>query len=76
MITGKEPIAQIVEKYPFLGEIFMEYGLHCVSCHVAEVETLEEGCMSHGMDEKTYEMLLEDVNELIQDNLKKENPLK
>jgi hydroxylamine reductase len=33
----------------------MSCGLHCISCGVSQVETLEEACMTHGLD--VYDML-------------------
>ena len=63
-ITADMTIGDIVEQYPQAAEVFTEYGLHCVGCHVASWETIEEGARGHGMDDETIEMMLRDANEI------------
>ena len=58
-------IADIVEKYPVCIEIMLRYGLHCVGCHVAADESLEQGAKGHGMDDEQIEEMLDDMNEKI-----------
>lgn len=48
-------VADIVQQYPQLVDVMMSCGLHCISCGVSQVETLEEACMTHGLD--VYDML-------------------
>ena len=62
LITRDMTIGDIVEQYPHVAEVFLEYGLHCVGCHVAFWETIEEGARGHGMDEETIDMMLRDAN--------------
>jgi len=70
-------IANIVSENPEVIEVFLEYGLHCVSCHISGVETLEEGAARHGMDENTINMMIKDANQVISENLNliKEKPV-
>ena len=42
-----------------------EYGLHCFSCHMGGVETLEEGCKVHDMEDEMVDELLDDINTAI-----------
>ena len=51
--------------------MMMEHGLHCVSCHVAAVETLEQGMTAHGYSEEDLDMLLKDLNILMERKAKK-----
>ncbi len=62
LITRDMTVGEIVEQFPQVAEIFMEYGLHCVGCHVAAWETIEEGARGHGMDEETIDMMIQDAN--------------
>jgi len=64
LITRDMTIGDITEAYPQSAEIFMEYGLHCVGCHVAFWETLEEGARGHGMDEETIDCMVRDANSI------------
>jgi hybrid cluster-associated redox disulfide protein len=34
---------------PDAAEILMSYGLHCIGCHIAVTETVEQGAMAHGL---------------------------
>lgn len=63
-IRGDSTIGDVVAKYPQVAPVFMKYGLHCVGCHVAVWETLEEGCMGHGMPEEEFKKLLKEANEV------------
>jgi hybrid cluster-associated redox disulfide protein len=62
-ITKDMLLAEIVQNYPNLGEILSEeYGFHCIGCFAAEMETLENGAMVHGMTKKEMEKLVEVLN--------------
>jgi len=61
-ITKDMIISQIVMDYPEVVEVFMEFGIHCFNCGVAQFETLEQGVMAHGID---VEEILEDLNFVI-----------
>ncbi len=67
-ITGKMPIAEIVENYPELAEVLTEdYGFHCIGCFASGMETLEEGAMVHGMSKKEITELIKTLNGLVDD---------
>jgi hybrid cluster-associated redox disulfide protein len=44
------------------AEILMSKGLGCLGCPMASEETLEEGCLAHGMTKKQVDELLREVN--------------
>lgn len=68
LITKNTLIGDIVEKYPEIGEVLVEdYGFHCVGCMAAEMETLEQGAMVHGMTTKEINKLVETLNGLADD---------
>ena len=68
IITRDMTIGDITEQYPSTAEVFMEYGLHCVGCHVAFWETLEEGARGHGMDEESIDCMIRDANTIAQES--------
>ena len=47
-----------MQENPKAAQILFESGLGCVGCPMAMQETIEEGCLAHGMDKK-------EINELI-----------
>ncbi|MFQ5531669.1 MAG: DUF1858 domain-containing protein [Candidatus Nanoarchaeia archaeon] len=57
-ITGKTKLSEILEKNPDAAEILFESGMACIGCPMSMQETLEMGCMAHGMSKK-------DINELV-----------
>lgn len=42
--------AEILQKYPAGIEVLLDKGMHCVGCHMAIHETLEQGAIMHGLD--------------------------
>ncbi|MBS3074732.1 DUF1858 domain-containing protein [Candidatus Pacearchaeota archaeon] len=68
-------IAEIFERFPKhideLSEIMADYGLHCVGCQVNAYETLEQGCLGHGLDGKVVKNLVNDLNKIISDKKNK-----
>ncbi len=68
MINKNMTIGEIVQKSPDAVQIMMSRGLHCVGCHVASWETLEEGCRGHGMDDDVIDALVNEINEKLASN--------
>ncbi len=59
-------LGEFAEKHPNAVSILMNYGLHCIGCHAAAFETIEQGAKSHGMDDKQIEKMINEINELIE----------
>lgn len=55
-------IGEVVKAYPAAAEVMMEYGLHCIGCHVAEWETLEQGCKAHGISDQEIKKMIDELN--------------
>ena len=55
-------IGELVEAHPESIDVMQKHGLHCIGCHVATWETLEQGAQGHGIDIKP---LVEDINKAI-----------
>lgn len=64
-ITKDWTIGKILEKYPNAAEIMFKNGLHCVGCHIAANETLEQGIISHGGSEEMVGKIVSEINDLI-----------
>ena len=62
--TGTETISYILMDLPESYEIFASYGLACAGCPIAPMEELQEGAKAHGMSDKVYKEMLEDLNEM------------
>ena len=61
-ITKNTIMSEILEEKPEAAKLLTEAGMHCVGCPMAMQETLEQGCMAHGMNKKQMDELVEELN--------------
>jgi len=59
-ITASMTIGEILAVDPKLSEILLGFGLHCFSCPLSQMETLEEAAMVHDVD---LEYMIKKLNE-------------
>ena len=57
--------SELLEKYPETAVIMMKHGLHCVGCHIAAFETIEQGCTAHGMSEEDIKKMIDEMNKAV-----------
>ncbi len=62
LITKSMTIGDAVNKYPEAAGVMLDYGLHCIGCHVNPFESIEMGAKAHGMDDKEINAMLKEVN--------------
>lgn len=62
-ITKKTKLSELLGKNPKAAEVLFEAGLPCVGCPMAMNETLEQGCLAHGMTKKQIDELIKRLNE-------------
>ena len=60
--TKNTTIGELLSVYPECAPILMEIGMHCLGCPSAQMETLGEAAMVHGIDADT---LVNTVNEYL-----------
>lgn len=60
-------ISDAAAYYPEAVEVFLEYGLHCVGCHISGYETIEEGAIGHGIDGDDFENMMLDAQDKIKE---------
>lgn len=61
-ITKDMTLGEVMQKYPETVEIMLQQGLHCIGCHIATYETIEQGAMGHGIDPKK---LIDEMNKAV-----------
>ena len=64
-ITKNTAISEVVCEYPETAELLVDAGMHCVGCPMAMQETIEQGCLAHGMSKKDIDKLIEKMNKKI-----------
>lgn len=69
-VNKKMTLSEVVQKFPQSAEIMMKYGLHCIGCHVAAWETIEQGALGHGMREKEIDRMVDEINVAVNKNKK------
>jgi|TARA_B100001971_G_C18163325_1_gene522717 hybrid cluster-associated redox disulfide protein len=61
-ITKNMLLSEVVEKYPEVAMVLRGYGLYCVGCDVANIETIEQGAKAHNLDNEEIGLMLKDMN--------------
>ncbi len=56
-------IEEAVKNFPQIIPVFLNYGLHCIGCHVANWETIEQGAMTHGIP--NLDDMMRDLNNAV-----------
>jgi hybrid cluster-associated redox disulfide protein len=63
-------IGELVINYPEAVQVLFDYGFHCIGCGLSAYETLEQGALAHGFDEKTIEQMIKDIKKVIKEKSK------
>jgi hybrid cluster-associated redox disulfide protein len=61
-ITKDMSIGEVVRKHPQTVAVFLEHGLGCLGCALAQYENIEQGARAHGID---IEALIADLNQVV-----------
>ena len=60
-ITKDMTLAEVLNYKKDAPGVLMGFGMHCFSCPMSQMETLEEACMVHGLE---LDLVLKKLNEL------------
>ncbi len=60
-ISKEMTLAEAVSRFPETIEVFLEHGMGCFGCGIAQFETIEQGAVAHGIDVKKLMNDLEKV---------------
>jgi hybrid cluster-associated redox disulfide protein len=52
----------LLRQFPKAAPILMNFGMHCIGCHIAVTETIAQGARAHGMDDKMIEEMIKELN--------------
>ena len=58
-ISKNTTIGELLTVFPEAAPILMEIGMHCLGCPSAQMESLEEAAMVHGID---ADLFVEKIN--------------
>lgn len=66
-ISADMKISEVLDKCPSAAEILMNEGVHCVGCHAAQWESLEDGLKSHGKSEEEIKQIIDKINKVVEE---------
>lgn len=64
-ITKDMLIGDVARKYPETIEVMFKHGMHCIGCGMTAYESIEQGCMGHGLSEEEIDKMVEEMNKLL-----------
>ncbi|UOD35627.1 DUF1858 domain-containing protein [Deferribacteraceae bacterium V6Fe1] len=67
MLNKNMKISDVLKKYPKCVEVFNSLNMGCISCMGIQTETLEKGCLMHGLD---VNILIKELEKFINENYK------
>ncbi len=62
-ISENSKISDVLTSHPETLSVFLKYGFACTGCSISGLETVKQGCLAHGFDEKTINQLVEELKE-------------
>jgi hybrid cluster-associated redox disulfide protein len=63
-ITKDTIIGECILAHPELADVFLDFGVHCVGCFAAQMETIGQGLKLHGKSDKEITNFIKKLNEL------------
>ncbi len=64
-ITKQTLIGEALKVCPESAEIMFDYGLHCIGCCGATMESIEDGAKAHGLSDKEIEEMVDKINKKV-----------
>ena len=61
-VTKEMLIGQLLRLDPNIAVVLMRAGMHCIGCPSAQMESLEEAAMVHGLD---VDVLVQHINDFL-----------
>ncbi|MEZ4812703.1 MAG: DUF1858 domain-containing protein [Caldisericia bacterium] len=49
-ITGEMTLGDVIKNWPETAEVFFQFGLHCIGCHISAFESVKDGAAAHGVN--------------------------
>lgn len=62
LFTKETTFGDLLQAKPEAASILAAYGLHCIGCHIAVFETIEQGAKAHGLSDDQIGEILKKIN--------------
>ena len=63
--TKKMTFRELLQRHPEAAPIIAARGLHCLGCHGALFESIEQGSEMHGLSDKEIDKMVAEINKSI-----------
>ena len=60
-ITRTMTFGELLGEYPAAGRVLAGRGLHCIGCHIAVSESVEDGARAHGLSEADIDSMMDEI---------------
>ncbi len=60
--TKDMTFGDLLQAKPEAASILAAYGLHCIGCHIAVFETIEQGSKAHGLSDEQIDEIMNKIN--------------
>ena len=60
-ITKTMTFGELLAEYPQAGRVLAAKGLHCIGCHIAVSESVEDGARVHGLSDVEIDAMIEEI---------------
>ena len=60
-ITKTMTFGELLAEYPQAGRVLAAKGLHCIGCHIAVSESVEDGARVHGLSDADIDAMIEEI---------------
>ena len=54
----------LMNECPEASQVLVSRGLHCVGCHIAFSESIEDGARVHGLSDQEIEAMMDEIRAL------------
>lgn len=62
-INKKMIISEALRVNGKTSEVLSNSGIHCAGCWISGSETIEEGCLIHGMSQREIDLIIKKINQ-------------
>ena len=60
-ISKSMTFGDLLQSYPAAAQILASKGLHCIGCHIAVSESVEEGARMHGLTDVEIDKMMDEI---------------
>ncbi|MFH2106758.1 MAG: DUF1858 domain-containing protein [Candidatus Micrarchaeota archaeon] len=65
LITKESTIGEVIMSHPEVVPKLLEFGVHCIGCHVAASESIKDGLTAHGFSEEQIDKMVKEMNDVV-----------